>query len=81
MSGPATGSAAVFRRHALPITLAILLLAATVAAGTGLLALSGHFLTAAALAGGLASGFNFFGPSAGIRALTFARIVFSLLLP
>lgn len=75
MSGPATGSAAVFRRHALPITLAILLLAATVAAGTGLLALSGHFLTAAALAGGLASGFNFFGPSAGIRALTFARIV------
>ncbi|PJJ99049.1 thiol reductant ABC exporter subunit CydC [Lysobacteraceae bacterium NML91-0213] len=70
-----TGTASVFRRHALPITLAVLLLAVTVAAGTGLLALSGHFLTAAALAGGLGTGFNFFAPSAGIRALTFARIV------
>ncbi|NZA28478.1 thiol reductant ABC exporter subunit CydC [Luteimonas sp. SJ-92] len=67
--------AGVFRRHALLMALAVLLLLATLAAGTGLLALSGHFLTAAALAGGLAAGFNFFAPSAGIRALTFARIV------
>ncbi|WP_407351290.1 thiol reductant ABC exporter subunit CydC [Luteimonas sp. R10] len=75
MSAPAATLAQVFRRHALPIALAVLLLFATLAAGTGLLALAGHFLTAAALAGGLVAGFNFFAPSAGIRALTFARIV------
>ncbi|MDH5823109.1 thiol reductant ABC exporter subunit CydC [Luteimonas sp. RD2P54] len=72
---PPAALAGVFRRHALPMALAVLLLLVTLAAGTGLLALSGHFLTAAALAGGLAAGFNFFAPSAGIRALTFARIV------
>ncbi|MCF5922759.1 thiol reductant ABC exporter subunit CydC [Xanthomonas perforans] len=49
----------------------------TMLAGVGLLGLSGSFLTAAALAGvaGMGTGFNFFSPSAGIRALTFARIV------
>ncbi|WP_238376589.1 thiol reductant ABC exporter subunit CydC [Luteimonas abyssi] len=73
--GTGMGAATVFARHRYAIVLAIVLLAVTMAAGTGLLALSGHFLTAAALAGGIASGFNFFGPSAGIRALTFVRIV------
>ena len=49
----------------------------TMVAGTALLGLSGGFLTASALAGlaGLGSSFNFFSPSAGIRALTMARIV------
>lgn len=65
----------VFRRHAGPMALTVALLLITLLAGTGLLGLAGHFLTAAALAGTAAVGFNFFGPSAGIRALTFARIL------
>ncbi|WP_024890454.1 thiol reductant ABC exporter subunit CydC [Luteimonas huabeiensis] len=73
MSRAATGALGVFARHRGAIALAVALLCLTLAAGSGLLALSGHFLTAAALAAGLA-GFDFFGPSAGIRALTFARI-------
>jgi ATP-binding cassette subfamily C protein CydC len=55
--------------------LTIFLLLLTLLAGTALLGLAGHFLTAAALAGVTAMGFNFFGPSAGIRALTFIRIL------
>lgn len=69
------GYRAVFAKHARPIALAIALLLLTLLAGTGLLGLAGHFLTAAALAGTAAVGFNFFGPSSGIRALTFARIL------
>ncbi|PPU13686.1 MULTISPECIES: thiol reductant ABC exporter subunit CydC [Xanthomonas] len=67
----------VFRRHAWRLLLSALLVLVTMLAGVGLLGLSGSFLTAAALAGvaGMGSGFNFFSPSAGIRALTFARIV------
>lgn len=67
----------VFRRHRRRVLLSALLVLATMLAGVGLLGLSGGFLTAAALAGvaGGAAGFNFFSPSAGIRALTFARIV------
>lgn len=65
----------VFRLHARAIALTVLLLLLTLLAGTALLALAGHFLTAAALAGVTAMGFNFFGPSAGIRALTFIRIL------
>ncbi|MEJ1097879.1 MULTISPECIES: thiol reductant ABC exporter subunit CydC [unclassified Pseudoxanthomonas] len=65
----------VFAKHTRPIALAIGLLLLTLLAGTGLLGLAGHFLTAAALAGTAAVGFNFFGPSSGIRALTFARIL------
>lgn len=53
----------------------MVLLAATLLAGAGLLAVAAHFLTAAALAASLATGLNVFGPSAGIRALTLARIV------
>lgn len=65
----------VFARHALHVLAAIVLLALTMAAGIGLLGVAGGFLTAAALTGGSALGFNFFAPSAGIRALTFVRIV------
>lgn len=65
----------VLARHRLRIALSVGLLLLTLLAGTALLGLSGHFLTAAALAGGAAMGFNFFGPSAGIRALTFVRIL------
>ncbi|KPL50165.1 ABC transporter ATP-binding protein [Xanthomonas axonopodis] len=67
----------VFHRHAWRLLLSAGLLLVTMLAGVGLLGLSGSFLTAAALAGvaGMGTGFNFFSPSAGIRALTFARIV------
>ncbi|QDI03949.1 thiol reductant ABC exporter subunit CydC [Xanthomonas cerealis pv. cerealis] len=66
----------VFGRHLGRLLLTALLLLCTMLAGVGLLGLSGGFLAAAALAGvaGMGSGFNFFSPSAGIRALTFARI-------
>jgi len=44
------------------------------AASVGLLALSGWFIAMAALAGaGLAAGFSFFYPSAGVQALAFGR--------
>jgi len=67
----------VFIRHRGRTLLAVVLLLTTMLAGVGLLGLSGGFLTGAALAGaaGLATSFNFFSPSAGIRALTMARIV------
>lgn len=67
----------VFRLHAWRLLLSAVLVLVTMLAGVGLLGLSGSFLTAAALAGvaGMVAGFNFFSPSAGIRALTFARIV------
>ncbi len=67
----------VFRRHSSRLLLSALLVTLTMLAGIGLLGVSGGFLTAAALAGvaGMASGFNFFSPSAGIRALTLVRIV------
>lgn len=65
----------VFRLHARSIALSIGLLLLTLLAGTALLGVAGHFLTAAALAGVGALGFNFFAPSAGIRGLTFIRIL------
>jgi ATP-binding cassette, subfamily C, bacterial CydC len=71
----ADGYREVFAKHARSIALTAGLLLLTLLAGTGLLGLAGHFLTAAALAGSAAVGFNFFGPSSGIRALTFARIL------
>ncbi|WIH03675.1 thiol reductant ABC exporter subunit CydC [Xanthomonas translucens pv. graminis] len=78
MSGPARDDdlRSVFGRHLGRLLLTALLLLCTMLAGVGLLGLSGGFLTAAALAGvaGMGSSFNFFSPSAGIRALTFARI-------
>ncbi|MEO8365384.1 MAG: thiol reductant ABC exporter subunit CydC [Pseudoxanthomonas sp.] len=65
----------IFRAHGRSIALAIGLLVLTLLAGTALLGVAGHFLTAAALAGVGALGFNFFAPSAGIRGLTFVRIL------
>jgi ATP-binding cassette subfamily C protein CydC len=65
----------IFGLHSRSIVLAILLLLLTLLAGTALLGVAGHFLTAAALAGAGALGFNFFAPSAGIRGLTFVRIL------
>ena len=46
----------------------------TLAAGIGLLGISGWFLTAAALSSAGAA-FNLFGPSAGVRGLSFIRIL------
>ncbi|WP_224702680.1 thiol reductant ABC exporter subunit CydC [Devosia aquimaris] len=54
--------------------LTIVLTTVTVAAGIGLLGLSGWFLTAAALSTAGAA-FNLFGPSAGVRGLSFVRIL------
>jgi len=67
----------VFRWHGWRLLLSALLVLVAMLAGVGLLGVSGSFLTAAALAGvsGMSTGFNFFSPSAGIRALTFARIL------
>ena len=67
----------LLRQHRWRVAVAVLLLLVTAIAGVALLGLSGGFLTATALAGaaGLGSGFNFFSPSAGIRALTLVRIV------
>jgi ATP-binding cassette subfamily C protein CydC len=57
-----------------PITLTVLLSLLTLLAGIGLLGLSGWFLTAAALST-LGSAFNIFAPSAGVRGLSFIRIL------
>jgi ATP-binding cassette subfamily C protein CydC len=75
MNAPPDDLAAVFRRHRRGIALSLLLILLTLLAGVSLLGLAGHFLIAASLAGATALGFNLFGPSAGIRALTFVRIL------
>ncbi|MDR1075709.1 MAG: thiol reductant ABC exporter subunit CydC [Xanthomonadaceae bacterium] len=69
------GVVRLFRHQAGLVVATAMLLLLTLGAGVGLLTLSGHFLTAAALAGGTAATFNLFGPAAGIRALTFVRIL------
>jgi len=64
----------LFRQLRGPLLLSWGLSAVTLAAGIGLLGISGWFLTAAALS--LAgSAFNLFGPSAGVRGLSFVRIL------
>ncbi|WP_326539063.1 thiol reductant ABC exporter subunit CydC [Pseudorhodoferax sp.] len=67
--------AAVLWRHRRAIVLAAGLLWVTVLSGVALLGVSGAFLTGTALTFGVAAGFNYFVPSAGIRALTLARIL------
>jgi ATP-binding cassette, subfamily C, bacterial CydC len=58
--------------RSLALSLALGLLAGS--ASVGLLALSGWFIAMSALAGaGLAAGFSFFYPSAGVQALAFGR--------
>lgn len=63
-----------FLRQRASMAIALGLSLVTVAAGIGLLGLSGWFLTAAALSTA-GSAFNLFGPSAGVRALSFLRIL------
>ncbi|MFY0477809.1 thiol reductant ABC exporter subunit CydC [Achromobacter marplatensis] len=64
----------LYARRKSGLLLALLCALATVAAGVGLLGVSGWFLTGAALAG--AGGvFNLFAPSALVRGLSFLRIV------
>ena len=75
MNARESGPERVLREHRRGIVLTLSLLLLTLLAGVGLLGLAGHFLVAAALAGSVAGSFNLFGPSAGIRALTFVRIL------
>ncbi|MBZ9935308.1 thiol reductant ABC exporter subunit CydC [Mesorhizobium sp. BR1-1-16] len=60
-------------RRAPGFLLALALSVLTLAAGAGLLGVSGWFLTGAALAGA-AGGFELFAPSAAVRGLSFLRI-------
>ncbi|WP_027058716.1 thiol reductant ABC exporter subunit CydC [Mesorhizobium loti] len=64
----------LFQRHAARLAWTLLLSVVTLAAGIALLAVSGWFLTAAALTTAAAS-FNLFGPSSLIRGLSFIRIL------
>ena len=63
-----------FRRLLWPLGLSLLLSVTTLVAGIALLGISGWFLTAAALSTAGAA-FNLFGPSAGVRGLSFLRIL------
>jgi ATP-binding cassette subfamily C protein CydC len=64
----------LFARLKGPLALSLLLSLVTLAAGIALLGISGWFLTAAALTtAGVA--FNLFAPSAGVRGLSFVRIL------
>ncbi len=64
----------LFARLRRPMLLSLLLSLVTLAAGIALLGVSGWFLTAAALTTAGAA-FNLFAPSAGVRGLSFIRIV------
>lgn len=66
--------APLFARLKGAMLLTLLLSLLTLGAGIGLLGLSGWFLTAAALST-LGSAFNIFAPSAGVRGLSFIRIL------
>ena len=66
----------LYRRHAGMLLLGMLLAVVTLAASLGLLALSGWFITATALAGlsvVTAKTFNFFTPGAGVRGFSILR--------
>lgn len=64
----------LFRHAKAPLTLGVVLMITGLAAGIGLLSLSGWFLAATAIAGAGAL-FNFFYPSAGVRGLAIGRTV------
>lgn len=66
--------APLYRQRKGALLLALLLTAITLAAGVGLLGVSGWFLTGAALVGSWQT-FNLFAPSASVRGLSFVRIV------
>lgn len=65
----------VWRGQGLSLAFGILLSVVTLAAGIGLLGLSGWFITAAGVAGLAGAGlvFDVFAPSAGVRGLAFGR--------
>ena len=66
----------LYRRHPGALALGILLALVTLLAGAGLLALSGWFISATAIAGltaATALSFNFFTPGAGVRGFSIAR--------
>jgi len=63
----------LYARRAAALAGALALALLTLAAGTGLLGVSGWFLTGAALAGSTVA-FNLFAPSALVRGLSFVRI-------
>ena len=66
--------APLFARQRRRLLVALLLSLVTLAAGIALLGLSGWFLTAAAISTAGAT-FNLFAPSAGVRGLSFIRIL------
>ena len=66
--------APLFRQVRGPMLLTLVLSLLTLAMGIALLGLSGWFLTAAGLSTAGAA-FNLFGPSAGVRGLSFTRIL------
>lgn len=66
--------APLYRQRLGALLLALLLTAVTLAAGVGLLGVSGWFLTGAALVASWQT-FNLFAPSALVRGLSFVRIV------
>lgn len=66
--------APLFRQVRGPMLLTLVLSLLTLAMGIALLGLSGWFLTAAGLSAAGAA-FNLFGPSAGVRGLSFTRIL------
>jgi len=66
--------APLFMRVRGPLLVTVLLSLISLAAGVGLLGISGWFLTAAALSTAGVT-FNLFAPSAGVRGLSFVRIL------
>lgn len=63
----------LFRRQWLMMSLGMLLTVITLAAGIGLLSLSGWFLSAAAVAGLTGVTMNYFTPAGGVRGFSIAR--------
>ena len=66
----------LYRHHSLQMGLGILLALVALVASVGLLALSGWFITATAIAGltlATAQAFNFFTPGAGVRGFSIVR--------
>lgn len=66
----------LYRQHALPLLLGLLLSLFTLAAGVGLLSLSGWFLSACAVAGltlATRQSFNYMFPAGGVRFLSMVR--------
>ena len=66
----------LYRQHWLSLTIGLLLALVTLAAGMGLLSLSGWFLSAAAVAGmtvATTHAFNYMTPAGGVRFFSIVR--------